>query len=322
MRSRGWLAVGLVLVLAACSDSSSSGGASTTTRPTTTTVPLPTPAVVDGSQLEGDVAFLGSIKTVPVGDVTMAFRQFGHGPDLLLIAGQASPMSLWPASLLASLAEQHRVTIYDNRDLGATSVADPFSLPDLADDAAGLVAALGLRRPAVFGWSTGGEIGLLLAARHPDSLSRLAISGASPGGPSSILPPDEIIDLFADPSPDTGKLLDVLFSPQGKAAQDAFLQDYVKVPQSTVTAEATKAYDDAEHAYWDAPEPRWEDIVVPVLVLNGEGDYAVPSGNARYIAERLGRRATLELDPGGRHAWFLEHPDHFRAALTPFLDAG
>jgi hypothetical protein len=29
--------------------------------------------------------------------------------------------------------------------------------------------------------------------------------------------------------------------------------------------------------------------------------------------------AELELDRGGRHGWFIEHPDHFEQALSAFL---
>ena len=154
---------------AACSSGSTAGA------PAATTTSRAQPTTVADSTLEGDVAFLGPIATVPVGDVTMGFRRFGAGPDLLLICGQASSMSVWPATLLRALSQHHRVTIYDNRDLGSsTDSAGAFTLADLADDAAGLIAAVGLDHPAVVGWSTGGEIGLLLASRHPDALTSLA----------------------------------------------------------------------------------------------------------------------------------------------------
>jgi pimeloyl-ACP methyl ester carboxylesterase len=308
------MSIAATTAVAACSSGSTAGAPSTTTRSRVR------PTTVPGSTLGGDVAFLGPIATVPVGDVTMAFRQFGEGPDLLLICGQASSMSVWPATLLNTLAEHHRVTIYDNRDLGATvPTSASFTLPDLADDAAGLISALGLRRPAVFGWSTGGEIGLLLAVRHPDALSGLVVTGATPGGPRSVLPPPEIIDLFASANPDTGALLDVLFSPDGGAAQAAFIADYSKVPQPVLTPIAAAAYDAAERRYWKDPEPDLSAIRAPTLVMNGAGDYAVPPANAEYIARRIGGNARLELDPGGRHAWFIEHPDHFERALSTFL---
>jgi pimeloyl-ACP methyl ester carboxylesterase len=321
--SRVLLLAFAVTVLAVGCSSGSTGGAqavSTTVVSTSTTTPRPTPTEISGTLLTGDVAFLGPIYTVPVGGLTMAFRQLGSGPDLLLIAGQASPMSVWPVSTLAALAAQHRVTIYDNRDLGDTAdTTKAFTIADLADDAAKLIAALGLHRPAVFGWSTGGEIGLLLAVRHPDVLSALAITGATPGGPKSVLPPPDIVKLFADPNPDASKLLDVLFSPSGDDAKSRFIADFAKVPQPASSPNAAERYDAAEHDYWAEPEPNLEAITVPVLVMNGEDDYAVPPANATYIAERIGKNTRLELDAGGRHGWFIEHPGHFQSLIGNFL---
>ena len=313
-------ATGLVIVAVALLVASCSSGSADSTRATSKIAPRPSPKVLRNTQLEGDLAFLGPIQTVPVGRFAMAFRQFGHGPDLLLICGQASSMSVWPATMLAALAEHHRVTIFDNRDLGQTATAAKgFTLPDLADDAARLITTLGLHRTAVFGWSTGGEIGLLLALRHPEVLSALAVTGATPGGPRSVLPPADVIELFATANPDTTKLLDILFSPSGAAAESAFIADYSKVPQPTLTPEAAAKYDEAERVYWRTTEPDLHSIKVPVLVMNGSDDYAVPVTNATYIARRVGTKARLELDPGGRHAWFLEHPDHFAALLASFL---
>lgn len=322
-------AVSAVLVLSGCGSGASTAATVTTDRSasrtasttTTATTVLPAPSEVPNSTLTGDVAFLGPIKTVPVGKLNVAFRQFGAGPELVMIAGQASPMSVWPISTLASLAKSHHVTIYDHRDLGDTTPVDPasFTLEDLADDAAGLIAELGLERPAVFGWSTGGEVGLLMAIRHPTVLSALAITGAYPGGPKSVLPPESVNQLFSDPHPDLAKLFDVLFSPTGIDAQHEFVADLVKVPQAAVTPEATAQYDVAERKYWSDPEPDLASIAVPVLVMNGADDFAVPAANAEYIAQRIGSEAKLELDPGGRHGWFIEHPDHFDQLMASFL---
>ena len=246
-------------------------------------------------------------------------------------------MSVWPVSTLRALAAKHRVTIYDNRDLGHTTVTSgPFTLPDLADDAAGLIGALGLHRPAVFGWSTGGEIGLLLALRHPDVLSALAVTGATPGGPKSVLPPPKVIALFASANSDIAALFDgsqygpaalsdaeratIALPPDGEPPLHVrgefppFLE-----PEPPSLAPAAAKYDQAEKAYWAAPEPNLHAITVRVLVMNGTDDYAVPQANARYIAMRIGHHVRLDLDPGGRHAWFVEHPDRFLLLMNNFL---
>jgi pimeloyl-ACP methyl ester carboxylesterase len=53
--------------------------------------------------------------------------------------------------------------------------------------------------------------------------------------------------------------------------------------------------------------------------MNGANDYTVPPANARYIAARIGKNARLELDAGGRHGWFIEHPAHFQTLMANFL---
>ncbi len=306
----------------------SSAPAAAPATPSTAPTAAPTPATAAGpteipnTTLSGELAFRGPIRTVPVGALSMAYRQFGSGPELLMIAGQASPMSIWPASTLAALADHFHVTIYDNRDLGnTTDTSGPFALTDLADDAAGLITALELDRPAVFGWSMGGEIGLLLAVRHPNALSSLAITGATPGGPNSVLPSPDLQECQASETPQCD-LLAMLFSatPAGTEATARFIENLRMVPQAPLVPGTATKYDRAERAFWSGDEPDLDAIYVPVLVMNGEADPAAPSANARYIAERIGDNARLEIDPGTRHGWFIEHPDRFLELMTDFLD--
>lgn len=251
----------------------------------------------------------------------MAYRQFGSGRELLMIAGQAGPMSIWPASTLAALADRFHVTIYDNRDLGnTTDTRGPFALTDLADDAAGLITALGLDRPAVFGWSMGGEVGLLLAVRHPDALSALAISGATPGGLNTVLPSPDVLDCLGSETPHCD-LLATLFSetPAGTEARARFIDSYQRVPQEPLVPGTATKYDRAERAFYTGDEPDLDAISVPVLVMNGEADPVTPSENANYIAERIGDNARLYVDPGTLHGWFIEHSDRFLDLMTDFL---
>ncbi len=307
---------------------SATAPSSATAGPTATQTTAPTPATAAGpteipnTTLSGDLAFLGPIRTVPVGNLSMAYRQLGSGPELLMIAGQAAPMSIWPAPTLAALADHFHVTIYDSRDLGnTTDTSGPFALTDLADDAAGLITALELDRPAVFGWSMGGEIGLLLAVRHPNALSSLAITGATPGGPNTVLPSPDILECLGSEAPQCD-LLATLFSatPAGTEATARFIENLQTVPQEPLVPGTATKYDQAERAFYSGDEPDLDAIAVRVLVMNGEADPVTPPANARYIAERIGDNARLEIDPGTRHGWFIEHPDRFLELMTDFLD--
>ena len=56
--------------------------------------------------------------TVPVDDVSLAYREYGSGYPVVLINGLASTMDMWNPPVLARISEQFRVIIFDNRGTG------------------------------------------------------------------------------------------------------------------------------------------------------------------------------------------------------------
>jgi len=105
----------------------------------------------------------------------------GSGPDVLLLPGLASSPEVW-TSLAGQLSAQHRVHLIDIAGFaGRAPVADAAPLASsLAEALAAYIARNGLSQPAVVGHSLGGEVGLMLAARHPGSVGRLVVVDALP----------------------------------------------------------------------------------------------------------------------------------------------
>lgn len=99
----------------------------------------------------------------------------GDGPTLLLICGGVYDAAGY-AGLAAALADRYTVVTYDRRGNSRSPLDGPDapqSIPVHADDAAALLAETG---PAVvFGNSSGGIIGLDLAARYPDRVRALVV---------------------------------------------------------------------------------------------------------------------------------------------------
>lgn len=83
--------------------------------------------------------------------------------------------------MLAPLAEHAELVVPDLRGHGLSDFAGPASwtLDDWADDLAGVIDALALRRPVVVGVSFGGWVALRYAARHPDQLGSLVVAATS-----------------------------------------------------------------------------------------------------------------------------------------------
>lgn len=97
--------------------------------------------------------------------------------DVILIPGLSSSPEVWD-TLTEALKGRYRVhRIHVQGFAGAPpedNATGPVSAP-VAEDLARYIAEQGLEKPAVIGHSMGGTIGMMLAARHPDSVGRLMV---------------------------------------------------------------------------------------------------------------------------------------------------
>ena len=117
---------------------------------------------------------------VEVNGATLHYQEHGDGAPLILIHGGLSSSADW-APVVPELADGFRVITPDSRGHGrSTNPSGKLSYALIADDLAALIAALGLRRPAVGGWSDGGQVTLELAARHPGTAGALIVGAAYP----------------------------------------------------------------------------------------------------------------------------------------------
>jgi 3-oxoadipate enol-lactonase len=97
-------------------------------------------------------------------------------PALLLLHGWTSTGALNWHRCFPALASEYRVVILDHRGHGrGVRSRVPFRLEDCADDAAALVASLGLGRVTAVGYSMGGPVAQLLWKRHPDLVDGLVL---------------------------------------------------------------------------------------------------------------------------------------------------
>ena len=104
----------------------------------------------------------------------------GHGPDVVLIPGLASSRETWRATA-ERLRGRYRLHLIQIAGFAGepprANASGPFFAPVLADLDA-YCASLG--RPIVMGHSLGGTLGLALAQRHPEHLSKLLIVDSLP----------------------------------------------------------------------------------------------------------------------------------------------
>ena len=114
---------------------------------------------------------------IPANGIEIHYIEVGSTdlPDLVLLhGGLVTTSPLWEQAPVAYnahlelLARRFHVIAPDARASGRTRhVGGTVSVSLLADDVSSLIAALGLERPAVAGFSLGGMVATILAIRHP-----------------------------------------------------------------------------------------------------------------------------------------------------------
>ena len=260
--------------------------------------------------------------TVHVGEVDLYYEIHGQGSLLLMINGLGSSAEMW-SPFWKRLAEHHRVVLFDNRGVGRSTVPqEPFSIRTMADDAAGLMDALGIPSAAVYGSSMGGQIAQELALGHPGKVRALVLGMTTCGGRHAILPTAETmarLASLAEPPPGTSALeilWTLMYTPEFLAAHRPELEREaaeVRYPTTPLgyrrQAEASLKF----NVYDRLPEIR-----IPVLVLAGSRDALLPPGNAGIIARRIAG-ARLHIFDGAGHGFTRERPEESVRVILEFL---
>lgn len=243
----------------------------------------------------------------------------GSGPNLVLSHSLSSNMSMWDAQ--REVLERHFTVIrFDTRGHGKSDApAGPYTMDELADDAAGLLDELGLTRAVWVGISLGGMIGQVLALARPDLVDRLVLADTTSGYPP------EAKQSWSDriASVEKGGMDAVVDGTLSRWLTDGFRAanpDAVARIRSMILSTDPSGFIGCANAVSGfAVGDRIGAIACPTLVLVGEFDQATPPDMARGIAAAI-PNAVLEVIPGAAHQSAIEQPDLFNRHLLSFLD--
>ena len=276
-------------------------------------------------------AFKPEIRYAQVGDVKLAYYIRGQGRPLLMINGFVSTMSLWDPLLLAELSKNRQLILFDNRGVGLSTdtVENRTTIPQMADDAAGLIKSLGLQKPDVLGWSMGARITQQLLIRHPDLVNKAVLAAPNPGGRHNIpadkavedklnnpdLPDEQKLSLLVPPGPDGLKIAQAIYGRIQAAAKAGSAPD-----DFTVSKETTLRQDRARTTLWSADEQNYnslKNIKNSVLVTDGRYDVIDKPENALIIASQI-PFSWLAFFQGG-HAFLFQDYKRFAQTVDAFL---
>ncbi|WP_280217325.1 alpha/beta fold hydrolase [Nocardia neocaledoniensis] len=256
-----------------------------------------------------------------------AYRDFGPpaSTPVVFLHHFTATIDDWDPRVLDGIAAERRVIVFDNRGIGGTEGRVPARVEDMADDAISFIRARGLDKVDLFGFSLGGFVAQVIAAKEPELIRRVILTGTGPAGFEGVgqinrrLLTDALqgAATLRNPKP----LLFFTRTRAGRSAASAYMSrlhertiDRVKAISLAAAIAQLRAI-----ATWSAQDASdLSTITHPVLVANGEDDRMLATRGSFDLAHRL-PNAELVIYPDAGHGGVFQHHERFVPKVLHFL---
>jgi pimeloyl-ACP methyl ester carboxylesterase len=250
---------------------------------------------------------------VAVNGMQMYYEVSGAGDPLIVLHGAYMNIPMMGA-IIPKLAETHKVYALEFQGHGRTTDIDrPITYPNLADDVAAFMDAVGLQKADVFGYSMGAEAGLQLAIRHPAKVNKLVaasvaydLKGWQPAF-TEVIPQMTVEMILAMP----------------------FAKEYPKLaanPQGFPELARKLIALEKEPMAWEA---QVKALKTPVLIIAGDADVSTLEHSVAMfrllgggVMGDMGKplpASRLAVMPATSHTAVITQPDLLHAFIEPFL---
>jgi pimeloyl-ACP methyl ester carboxylesterase len=258
----------------------------------------------------------------------LEYETFGNpgNPAVLLVIGFAQQLLAWDVGFCGQLADRGFYVIrFDNRDVGLstkmTSLERPnipailggdsstvtYGIEDMAEDAAGLIAALGVGSAHVVGVSMGGMIAQTLAIRHPGRVKSLVSIMSTTGDPSvGQQTPEAFFMVTQRPPKERDEFIEHGLRVWQVLRSPGFPRDDARTRAQIAAAYDRSFYPEGAVRQFAAILTQRDrttalrDLMVPVTVIHGADDPLINKSGGEATARAV-PGATLIVVPGMGH---------------------
>lgn len=251
----------------------------------------------------------------------LAYTDQGRGMPVVLLHAFPQNRAMWEPQVRA-LSKTHRIIAPDFRGFGESDAPLwHYTLDQFADDVAGLLDHLAIKRAVLVGLSMGGYTLFAFYRKYADRVTGLVLA-----------------DTRAQPDTEEGRagrfaMAQAAYTKGACAIADIMLPKLLSPvalqtkPELTGQVRATiertqiSGIAGALMAMAERPDsvPLLARIACPTLVITGELDGPTPPADGKLMAERI-PGARLEIIPKAGHLSNLEQPEAFNRALLDFLE--
>ena len=256
-------------------------------------------------------------------NICLYYKTTGTGYPIILISGcNGDHQSVWPDSVVGTLAKHFQVIQFDNRGVGQSDQPDiPYSIEMMADDTAGLMQALQIEKAHLIGYSMGGQIAAIFAEKYPEKISKMiaCVSYANINTHIRLFGEtllelyelnvaESIIEKIGLPWSFSNQFLEKNYA--------SLIQQQEPKPKSLVGFKRQFA---AQCAFISEAEC-FKNIKVPTLFIAGDEDMVCPPADVKKFADLI-PGSKMMVFPEAGHLLSLEHPNKFAQVICDFLTA-
>lgn len=215
---------------------------------------------------------------IKVNNVELYYEKHGKGKPIILLHGNQETHDIFD-KLIEKLKSNYEVYAIDSRCHGKSENPKEISYNLMCEDIIQLIKELKIEKPILYGFSDGGIIGLLVAIKDPNLLSKLIISGANI-------------------NPDVFTATDLLLT---KIVYFFTRSKYIKMMLNEP----------------NIPVEDLKKITIPVHVLAGEKD-VIKLDHTKLIADNI-ENSTLEIIKNENHGSYIIHSEKLYDILKKYI---
>jgi pimeloyl-ACP methyl ester carboxylesterase len=231
------------------------------------------------------------------------------------------------------------VITFDSRGIANTTTGTkPYTMQQLANDAAGLLDALKIPHADVMGYSLGSYIAQAFTTSYPEKVNNLILVAATCGGRDGILPPPEFMKMQNEVLNKSVNNILTTADEMKQLAAASLGSGWIKLhPESLdipenmtllqskpgLTPETMNSQYNVALVWvaknWSGACDELAKIAKPTLVITGTDDnYLVPHGNSLVIASKVPGAWLVQIKDAG-HAVMTQYPEEIGKIMNTFL---
>ncbi len=215
---------------------------------------------------------------IKVNNVKLYYEEYGSGKPIILLHGNQETHEIFD-KLIDKLKRKNKVYAIDSRCHGRSENPKEISYNLMCDDIIQFIKTLNIEKPIIYGFSDGGIIGILVAIKEPNLLSKLIVSGAN------ITP-----NAFTT----TDFILTKLFYFFTRSKYIKMMLDEPNIPLKDL-----------------------HKITIPVHVLAGEKD-VIKLEHTKLIANNI-KNSTVEIVSNEKHGSYIIHSDKIYEIIKKYI---